>query len=308
MFRCVALTIGVIQFVFGLQSAFAQTPTEKNVIYGMYSGLALLMDVYRPEQPNGHGIIFVAGSGWQAPLEYNAVGLKDGVGQTAAWLPPLLRGGYTVFAINHRATPRFQYPAPLEDVQRAVRFVRHHAKQYGIQPLALGALAGSSGAHLIGLTAMLGATGMKDDPDPVNREAATLQSIALRAAPTDFVALGTTAPAAIPLLMQLPTASPATAKAYAAASPITHVSRSAPPTLLLHGDADETVPYRQSVAMEAALRAVNVPVKLVTVPGGAHGPSFAIKGKTHPDLAKFTDEVVRWFDQHLRNQAAIPIR
>ena len=188
MLRCVALKIIVILFVVGLPNASAQTPTEKNVIYGMYSGLALLMDVYRPEQPNGHGVIFVAGSGWQAPLEYNAVGLKDGTGQTAAWLPPLLRAGYTVFAINHRSTPRFHYPAPLEDVQRAVRFVRHHAKRYGIQPMSLGALAGSSGAHLIGLTAMLAAPGINDDPDPVNREPATLQCIALRAAPTDFVA------------------------------------------------------------------------------------------------------------------------
>jgi acetyl esterase/lipase len=305
MRRWLPAAITMALLVAGKNDVAAQTPTEKNVVYGMYSGLALLMDVYRPEQPNGHGVIFVAGSGWQAPLEYNAVGLKDGTGQTAAWLPPLLRAGYTVFAINHRATPRFHYPAPLEDVQRAVRFVRHHAKPYGIQPMSLGALAGSSGAHLIGLTAMLGATGIKDDADPVNREPATLQCIALRAAPTDFVKLaGATAAGAVSLLMQLPSASPATAKAYAAASPITHVSRSAPPTLLLHGDADETVPYQQSVAMEAALRAVNVPAKLVTAPGGAHGPSFAVKGKPHPDLPTFTAEVVRWFDQHLRNTAA----
>lgn len=305
MFRCVAAAITIILLIAEAKSASAQTPTEKNVIYGMYSGLALLMDVYRPEQSNGHGVIFVAGSGWQAPLEYNAVGLKDGTGQTAAWLPPLLRAGYTVFAINHRATPRFQYPAPLEDVQRAVRFVRHHATQYGIQPMRLSALAGSSGAHLVGLTAMLAAPGITDDPDPVNRAPATLQCIALRAAPTDFVSrMGTAAGGAMSMLMQLPTASPATAKAYAAASPITHVSRSAPPTLLLHGDADETVPYQQSVAMEAALRAVNVPVKLVTAPGGAHGPTFAIKGKPHPDLPAFTSEVVRWFDQHLKSNAA----
>lgn len=305
MFRCVAAAITIILLIAEAKSASAQTPTEKNVIYGMYSGLALLMDVYRPEQSNGRGVIFVAGSGWQAPLEYNAVGLKDGTGQTAAWLPPLVRAGYTVFAINHRSTPRFHYPAPLEDVQRAVRFVRHHAKQYGIQPIPLGALAGSSGAHLIGLAAMLAAPGIKDDPDPVNREPATLQCIALRAAPTDFVTrMGTAGDGAVSMLMQLPTASPATTKAYAAASPITHVSRSAPATLLLHGDADETVPYQQSVAMEAALRKANVPVKLVTVPGGAHGPSFAIKGKTHPDLPSFTGEVVRWFDEHLRSHAA----
>ena len=61
----------------------------------------------------------------RSKIVHSAVGLKDGTGQTASWLPPLLRAGYTVFAINHRATPRFHYPAPLEGVQRAVRFVRH---------------------------------------------------------------------------------------------------------------------------------------------------------------------------------------
>jgi len=50
---------------------------ERNVIYGMYSGFALLMDVHRPVRANGYGIVFVAGSGWQAPLEYGATPLKD---------------------------------------------------------------------------------------------------------------------------------------------------------------------------------------------------------------------------------------
>ena len=115
----------------------AQARIEKNVIYGMYSGLALLMDVHRPETPNGLGIIFVPGSGWQAPLGYDAAGLKDGV-QNAAWISTLLRAGYTVFTINHRAAPRFHYPAAVDDVQRAIRFVRHHAKQFEIDGRRLG--------------------------------------------------------------------------------------------------------------------------------------------------------------------------
>jgi hypothetical protein len=124
--RTFVLVIGLA----GATAADAQTRVEKNVIYGMYSGLALLMDVHYPAQPNGYGIVFVSGSGWQAPLNYGAVGLKEA--QIPLWGPPLLRAGYTVFAINHRAAPRFHYPAAVDDVQRAVRFVRHHARQYGI--------------------------------------------------------------------------------------------------------------------------------------------------------------------------------
>ena len=67
----------VVLVVLVAASARAQSHTEKNVVYGMYSGLALLMDVYHPEKPNGYGVIFVAGSGWHASMDYAAVALKD---------------------------------------------------------------------------------------------------------------------------------------------------------------------------------------------------------------------------------------
>jgi acetyl esterase/lipase len=105
---------------------------------------------------------------------------------TGRWGPPLLRAGYTVFAINHRGAPRFHYPAAVDDVQRAVRFARHHARPFGIDPNRIGGVGGSSGAHLIGLVAMLGAPGIADDQDPVNREPATLQCVVLRAGPSDM--------------------------------------------------------------------------------------------------------------------------
>ena len=150
----------------------------------MYSGLALLLDVHRPATPNGYGVIFISGSGWQAPTTYDATPLKQN--QIPIWGPPLLKAGYTVFALNHRAVPRFHYPGAVEDVQRAIRFVRHHAKDYGIDPARIGGMGGSSGGHLIALTALLAAPGIADDPDPVNREPATLQAIVLRATPTDL--------------------------------------------------------------------------------------------------------------------------
>ncbi len=104
----------------------------------------------------------------------------------AEWLEALLRGGYTVFMINHRATPRFHYPEPVEDVQRAVRFVRHNAARFGVDPGRLGGVGESSGAHLIALVAMLGAPAIPSDRDPVNAQPATLQAVATRAAPADL--------------------------------------------------------------------------------------------------------------------------
>jgi acetyl esterase/lipase len=288
----------------GVTELTAQPRVDKNVVYGMYSGLALLMDVHRPETANGHGVIFVAGSAWNAPLAYGAAGLKEA--QISDWAPALLRAGYTVFAVNHRATPRFQYPAPVDDLQRAIRFVRHNAKQFGIEPARLGAIGGSSGGHLVGLVAMLSAPGISDDPDPVNRQPATLQCVVLRAAPSDLKAMiGSSAigtAAVVAFLNRLPSPNADDQKVYREASPIAHVGASSPPVLLLHGDADDTVPYQQSVAMEAALRGVNVPVKLIRVAGGVHGSDFGMGGKPHPQLPDVLRETVDWLDRYLKVQ------
>ncbi len=75
---------------------------------------------------------------------------------------PLVAAGYTVFTVNHRAVPRFQYPAAVEDVQRAVRFIRYHAVDYGIHPNRIGAVGGSSGGHIV---SMLGVLDGEGDPD-----------------------------------------------------------------------------------------------------------------------------------------------
>ena len=107
----------------------AEARVESNVIYGMYSGLALLMDIHYPENPNGYGVVKIGGSGFHAPLSLDASPLKQQGGGPAH--TALLEHGYTVFSINHRAAPRFRYPAAVEDAQRAVRFVRHHAARYG---------------------------------------------------------------------------------------------------------------------------------------------------------------------------------
>ena len=115
--------VGLLTLAISVGAA-AQVRVETNVVYGMYSGTALLLDVHHPAQPNGFGVIFIAGSGWNAPLGYSSPPLKESP-QVAMYVPSLTQAGYTVFAITHRATPMFRYPAPVEDVQRAVRFIRH---------------------------------------------------------------------------------------------------------------------------------------------------------------------------------------
>ncbi|MDA0712249.1 MAG: alpha/beta hydrolase, partial [bacterium] len=195
---------------------------ETNIVYGMYSGLALLMDAYKPEKPNGYGILFISGSGWRAPLEWHAEALKDG-GQQRVYVPTLTAAGYTVFAINHRALPRFVYPAALEDARRAVRFLRHHAGSYGICPDRMGAVGGSSGGHLVSMLGLQKDEGDATSEDPIDRESARVQCVVARAAPVDFLLRDKSTPF---LDCEIPEPGDTSSKAYlrhVEASPITYV-------------------------------------------------------------------------------------
>lgn len=268
---------------------------ESNVVYGMYSGLALLMDVYRPKNPNGYGVLFISGSGWRAPLEWNAQALKDG-GQQRVYVPNLTEAGYTVFAINHRALPRFVYPAAVEDARRAVRFIRHHADQYSISANHIGAVGGSSGGHLVSMLGLQDGQGDANSEDPIEQESARVQCVIARAAPVDFLLRESSTPF---LDFEHPESGDTSSdayKRYVEASPITYVAADAPPFLILHGDADDTVPINQAEAMEQALKKVGATVKFICIPGGKHGPTF---GNPHnpPD---YKGEMIAWLDTYIK--------
>jgi dipeptidyl aminopeptidase/acylaminoacyl peptidase len=87
-------------------------------------------------------------------------------------------------------------------------------------------------------------------------------------------------------------------KTYKGAFPLYHVTRDDAPFLLIHGDADKTVPYKNSEVMEQALKQAGVPVKLMPIPGGGHGPKFP-GAQNPPD---YMSESTRWFDQYLKQK------
>jgi acetyl esterase/lipase len=285
--------------------AAAQARVDKNVVYGMYSGTALLLDVHYPAKANGLGIVFIAGSGWNAPLGFSAPPLKESQ-QVDMYVPSLLQAGYTVFALTHRATPTFRYPAQLEDVQRAVRFIRHNSAKFGIDPMRIGGMGGSSGAHLVSLLATMDGGGDSADPDPVNRASAKLQCVVARAAPIDLTQMNSVLGGPLLALLlgaRVDESTPKGSVEYKnawTASPIGYVSADDPPMLLIHGDADRTVPFHQSEMMEAALKKANVPVRLIRIEGADHGPDFP-GAKNPPD---YKGEMVKWFDTYLKKSGA----
>ena len=264
---------------------------DRNVVFGMYSGLALLMDIYYPENPNGYGIIHISGSGWSRRLSLDA-GMLNHSGHVKIEGEMFVEAGYTLFSVNHRAVPRFIYPTAVEDVQRAVRFIRYHAEKYEINPDNIGAIGGSSGGHLVCMLGVLDGNEVLADETPVNRMSAKVQCVIARAARTSFVK------GPIPELFlgvrekEIKNPLSAEYKIAYEASPIFHVTADDPPFLLVHGDKDEVVPFVLSEDMYKKLQELNVPAKLITVEGGRHGPGVI----NSPEVKK---EMVKWMEQHL---------
>lgn len=276
---------------------------KEDVIYGRKYGTALTMDVFTPkEDARGVGVILVVSGGWFSAHEAISEPL----------VKPLVDRGYTVFAVVHGSQPKFTIPEILGDMHRAVRFIRHHAKNYDIDPDQLGIYGGSAGGHLSLMQGAAGTEGKSDAKDPVERESSRVQAVACFFPPTDFLnygqmgheAIGTGVLAAFRAPFDFQVMNP-DLRAFVPIvdhakireigreiSPYYHVTSDDPPMLIVHGDADKLVPIQQSERMVEALKTVGVEAKLVVKAGGGHGWA-----DWQGDVEQFAD----WFDAHLKS-------
>lgn len=290
---------------------------DGNVVYGMVSGLALLSDVYRPAQPKGIAVVAIQGTGWYAPLRYDAIPLKER-GEVVEHAERFAAAGYTVFVINHRSAPRFRFPDPVEDAPRAVRFIRTRKADYGLTSDRVGGWGASSGGHLVQMLGTLDGAGRADDLDPVNRHRAQVDAVVALFAPSDLPTMfpKTTRQGTVSALLGFAYQDPAgpggarpddvESRAYREASPVTHVSAGDAPMLLFHGDLDEVVPIQQSELMAATLQKAGVAVRFTRVPGGKHGPNFQFPAGD-PRAPDEIGAAIGWFDTHLKDAGrAVP--
>ena len=128
------------------QPAFTRT---EDVVYGRSDGTALTLDVFKPGRPNGLAVVQVVSGGYVSSHEMIR----------PESFRPLLGRGYTVFAVVPGSQPRYQVPEIQNHVNRAVRFIRHHARDYGIDPGRIGITGGSAGGNLALLVATAGDVG-----------------------------------------------------------------------------------------------------------------------------------------------------
>ena len=273
---------------------FHPTVQRTNAIpYGKRGDQELALDVIKPAKPNGLGVLVLVSGGWKS----------DEPGTFGAWIvAPLLRRGYTVIPIYHVSQPEASVMEIIEDMHRAVRFIRHHAKDYGVDPQHLGVTGGSAGGHLSLMLATRGGPGPADATDPVDRESSAVQAVAIFFPVTDLLNLGKSTenlgdggpPKSFRRSFGPESANMVVWKVIGReTSPIYHVSTNLPPVLIYHGDADTLTPLEQSEWFEAKTREVGRPAKIVVHRGGQHGWLTMLF-----DIRKFG----QWFDQHLRTK------
>lgn len=280
-----AILAGLLWFYFNP----AATRTHA-VVYGERHGRPLTMDILRPAHPNGLGVALMVSGGW-----------KSGTNSFRPFMvAPLIRRGYTVFAICHVSQPDATVMEIYDDVSRGVRFVRHHAAEYGIDPKRLGVTGGSAGGHLSLMLATRGGPGPADAKDPVDRESSAVQAVAIFFPVTDLLNLGhsTENPgdggppksfvkAFGPQSTNLPTWKVIGREM----SPIYHITSNLPPVRIIQGGADTLTPPEQSEWFRDRALAQGRTVELIIRPGKQHGWLGMLW-----DIRLLAD----WFDQYLR--------
>jgi acetyl esterase/lipase len=263
----------------------AQTRVERNVVYAVVNGVPLALDLYFPDRgtPPLPVAMYVHGGAWMQGDKSEGAGLTD--------VPELLGRGYLVVSVNYRLAPAARWPAQIEDVKAAVRFLRASAERFGLDPERIGAWGSSAGGHLVAMLGVADASAGFDGSGGNTGVSSRVRAVADLFGPTDLTQPGVaTSSAVLALLGPAPTTA-----ALAAASPVTYVTPDDPPFLILHGDQDTTVPLSQSVILHEALLAAGVPATLVVVRNAGHGFK-PVGGNPQPSREELSRMIADFFD------------
>jgi acetyl esterase/lipase len=242
------------------------------------------LDLALPEERSSTprpALVFIHGGGWRAGDKRAGYFLQGALDYAAK--------GYVGVSVNYRLTGEAPFPACVEDVRCAVRWLRAHAKQYNLDPDRIGGYGNSAGAHLVVHLALAGPDPALDGDAPWKEYSSLLQAACASATPADFT-LNVGANAA---RFQSPGSflhGPAEtlAERLRQASPVTFARADAPPLLLIHGDADTTVKPEQSLKLYAALKAAGAKdVALMMIHDVGHGVYLQHRTITHPAMEAF---------------------
>ncbi|HET6766233.1 MAG TPA: alpha/beta hydrolase [Chitinophagaceae bacterium] len=287
--------------------ADANTYPQEEFVYGRKDGMGLLMTHVKPKvKSNGKAIISVQAGSWFS----NFMMVERGVYYKRQYLDK----GYNVFMVVLGSQPRYAIPDQIEDLKRAVRYIRYNAKQLGIDPDHIGIEGGSAGGHLSLAIATADERINANANDPVDRVSSRVQAAAVLFPPTDFFNWGLPGVAMINAREQQTQArvygafdfrvwnnatitydpvtdTSARNKIGKEISPIYSVSSDDPPIFIIHGDGDMTVPVQQSQSFVAKLKEAGVTNNFIIKKGGRHNSD-----EMKPEL----NQLVDWFDRYLK--------
>ncbi len=274
-------TSGIIALMVAL-APMASAALQTDIEFANVGGESLKLDAYVPDGAGPFpAVILVHGGGWNA-------GDKSGGPKKALIAPmqePLERAGFAWFSINYRLAPKHRYPACVEDVETAIRWVKTHAAEFRLDPKRIALSGESAGGHLVALAAVRA--------DASTRLAAIVPFYGVFDLPVR-VQPGESLNANYAALFGREIADEATIALLRQASPVTHVKAGLPPFLLVHGTADTRGPIDQSIRMQERLRAAGVPCELLKIKDGVHG--MAGWNAVAPE---YKEQVVAWLKQTL---------
>lgn len=267
---------------------------EREVEYSAV-GEPQTMDIVRPRDTSGGAlpaILLVHGGGFRA-------GSKEGYIPLAI---KLAEHGYVAATVNYRLAPRHQFPAAVEDVKAAVRFLRANSAKYGIDPGKVGALGGSAGGHLVLMLGLTAHVAEFEGSGPNRDQSSSVQCVVDDYGPTDFTqSYSKSVDAAEVLPLFLGGDLEHKRLAHMRASPLNWVTPDAAPILAIHGTADNYVAYEQSLWIIERLIAAGVPAEIESIAGAGHG----FKGA---DAERADARALAWFDKYLKSKPAVQAR
>jgi acetyl esterase/lipase len=260
---------------------------EKDIVYSSPAGQRLELDMARPKKPNGPSpaIVCIHGGGFRAGnrQHHDRLCIK------------LAKCGYVAVTVTYRLAPAHQFPAAVNDVKAAVRWLRANATKYGIDPNRIGATGDSAGGHL---ALFLGLTGDVESFDAAEGgnvdQSSRVHCVVDFYGPSDFTKSydkSVDAAEVLPLFLggDLKTA----LHRHILASPLYWVTPHAAPTLAIHGTLDPYVAHEQAVWLIDRLKSADVEAELLTLEGAGHG----FKGD---DAKRAQEAMFAFFDKHLK--------
>lgn len=293
MFRPMAILI----VLFGAAIAEAADPVsvQRDVQYAVHDGERMLLDIARPTTPGPHpGVVCLHGGAWK-------FGKKDHLSKTSRYLDVefgtgkksliewLAGEGYVAVAVGYRLMPKHKFPAPVEDAKTAIRYLRANAAKFELDPDRIGVIGYSAGGHIASL---VGTTGSEAGFDGTlyRERSSRVNCVVDFFGPTDlslFVeAEGIESAIFKPLLGARYRENP---ELYRRASPIEHVTKDAPPFLILHGTADILVPIIHSERFHKKLLDAGAKSEMKTLPGQGHGWTGDVAVKTMGMVTTFLE-------------------